>query len=142
MSARGADRSVGELAQIVLFADLSVPELREIDHILEEEFYDEGRRILRRGIEGSNFYVIVEGEAATVVDDVERARLSTGDYFGEMSLLLGESPDTDVTALTPLRCRVLAGIHFERFLLEHPHVLYRMLQAQTLRLHSVNQWHE
>ena len=140
MSKRGADQSVEELSQIVLFADLSRPELREIDRIFEEEFYDSGRRILRRGIEGSNFYVVVEGEAAVEVDGAEKARFTSGDYFGEMSLLLGEPPTEDIVAVTALRCRVLPGIHFERFMVEHPQVLYRMLQTQTFRLHTTDRW--
>jgi len=136
VSERGADHSIEELSQIVLFADLSRPELREIDRILEEEFYDAGRRVLRQGIEGPNFYVIVDGEAAVRVDGVEKGRLSSGDYFGEASLLLGGPPERDVVAVTPLRCRVLAGVHFERFMLDHPRILYRMLQTQTFRLYA------
>jgi CRP-like cAMP-binding protein len=139
---RGADQSIEQLSQIVLFADLSRPELREIDRILEEEFYDAGRRVLRQGIEGPNFYVIVDGEATVNVDGVEKARLSTGDYFGEASLLLGGPPERDVIAATPLRCRVLSGVHFERFMLDHPRILYRMVQTQTLRLYESDRWQE
>lgn len=138
MSKRGGDQSVEELSQVVLFSALSRPELREIDRIFEEEFYDAGRRILRRGIEGPNFYVIVEGEASVQVDGDEKARLTSGDYFGEASLLLGEAPMTDVVAVTSMRCRVLAGVHFETFMLEHPQILYRMLQTQTFRLHQAD----
>jgi CRP-like cAMP-binding protein len=142
MSTHGADQSIEELSHIVLFADLSRPELREIDRVLEEEFYDAGRRVLRAGIEGPNFYVIVDGEAAVSVDGVEKARLTSGDYFGEASLLLGGPPDRDVVAVTDLRCRVLAGVQFERFMLDHPRIMYRMLQTQTFRIHASDRWQE
>ena len=142
MSKRGADRSIEELSQIVLFADLSRPELREIDRILEEEFYDSGRRVLRAGIEGPNFYVIVEGEAAISADGVEEARLGAGDYFGEAALLLGGPPEKDVVAISELRCRVLAGVDFERFMVDHPRIMYRLLQTQTFRVHASGRWQE
>lgn len=142
MSNRGTDQSIEQLSQVVLFADLSRPELREIDRVLEEEFYDAGRRVLRQGIEGPNFYVIVDGEATVTRDGVEQARLSTGDYFGEASLLLGGPPERDVVATTALRCRVLGGVHFERFMLDHPRILYRMLQTQTFRLYASDRWQE
>lgn len=140
MATRKDGDAIEELSQIVLFADLSRPELREIDRILEEEFYDAGRRVLREGIEGPNFYVIVDGEAAVQIDGVEKARLSTGDYFGEASLLLGGPPERDVVAVSALRCRVLPGVHFERFMLEHPRIMYRLLQTQTFRLHAPERW--
>jgi CRP-like cAMP-binding protein len=104
--------------------------------VLEEEYYDAGRRVLRQGIEGPNFNVILEGEASVQADGVEEARLSAGDYFGEAPLLLGGPPERDVVAMTGLRCRVLAGIDFEKFMLDHPRVLYRLLQTQTFRLYA------
>lgn len=136
------DDSIQELSQIVLFADLTHPELHEVDRILDEEFFDEGRRVLRDGIHGSNFYVIVDGVAAVHVDDEERGRLSTGDYFGEISLLLGQAPPVDVIAVTSLKCRVLPAAKFESFLLDHPRVMLRMLQAQALRYQASSGWHD
>jgi CRP-like cAMP-binding protein len=34
--------------------------------------------------------VILDGEAAVVVDGTERARLGRGEFFGEISIILGE----------------------------------------------------
>ncbi len=136
------DEAVQELSRMVLFADLSRPELQAIDRIFEEEFFEEGRRILRQGIQGSNFYVIVDGEASIHVDGRERARLKNGDCFGEMSLLLGDVPSADVIAVTDMRCRTLPGGHFEEFLISHPRVMYRMLQAEALRLQAANRWQD
>lgn len=136
----GQEGEVRDLSQIVLFSDLSRPELHEVSRTLEEEFFDAGSRILRQGIHGSNFYVIVEGDAVVRTDGKDRLRLSTGDYFGEISLLLGEPPPGDVVAVTPLKCRVLAGDQFEAFMLAHPRILYRMLQSEALQLHASKRW--
>jgi CRP-like cAMP-binding protein len=55
-----------------------------------------------------------------------------------MSLLLGSAPTADVTALTPLRCLVLAGPDLHGFLDKHPTVMYRMLVAMARRLSFAN----
>ena len=39
-----------------------------------------------------------------------------------------------------LRCLVIPGPEFERFMLENPRVLYRMLQAEALRLRNTTEW--
>lgn len=127
------DGAVTALGRMVLFADLSRPELHEIHRVLEEEFFDEGRRIVRRGIGGSNFYVIVDGEAEISGSDGRSERLKPGDFFGDDALLLDESPRYDVTAVTGVTCRVLRGDRFEDFMIGHPHVLFRMLQSQALK---------
>jgi CRP-like cAMP-binding protein len=74
------------------------------------------------------------------VDGVERARLARGDFFGEVSILLAESPIADIVALSPLRCLVLGGDGVEGFLIANPRVMYRMLQAQARRLRAANRW--
>jgi CRP-like cAMP-binding protein len=137
-----ADRQalIDAIAGFGLFADLSAPQLEEIVHTFDEAVFAEGERVLRQGISGSGFYVILDGEAAIVVDGTERARLARGDFFGEVSILLGETPIADVVALRPLRCLVLAGPAVETFLVAHPRVMYRMLQAQARRLRAANRW--
>ena len=131
---------VDAIAGFALFADLTDPQLTKIVHIFEEAFYAEGERILRQGLTGSGFHVILDGEAAVVVDGHERATLARGDYFGEVSVILGESPIADVVATRPLRCLVLPGPRVEAFLIDHPRVMYRMLQVQSRRLRAANRW--
>jgi CRP/FNR family transcriptional regulator, cyclic AMP receptor protein len=133
-----ADESVDLLASLALFADLDAPQLEAIDHTFEEAAYAPGQRILRQGISGSNFYVIVEGDATVRIDGEDRATLGRGDFFGEMSLLLGEPPSADVVARTPLRCLVLAGLDLRSFLMRHPPVMYRMLNTMAMRLRAAN----
>ena len=134
------DEIVDQIAGFALFADLAGPQLQRVAHTFEEQWYAEGERILRQGLTGSGFYVILDGEAAVVIDGTERARLARGDFFGEVSIILGESPIADVVALRPLRCLVLAGPRVETFLVNHPRVMYRMLQVQARRLRAANRW--
>jgi len=136
----GREELVDAIAGFGLFADLASPQLVRIVHTFEEVAYADGERVLRQGLSGSAFHVIVDGEAIIVVDGDERARLGRGDFFGEVSILLGEAPIADVVAVRPLRCLVLAGPAVEAFLVDHPRVMYRMLQAQARRLRAANRW--
>jgi CRP/FNR family transcriptional regulator, cyclic AMP receptor protein len=128
------------LAGFALFADLNAPQLLGVAGSFEEIAFAEGERVLRQGLTGSGFYVILDGEAAIVVDGTERARLGRGEFFGEVSIILGESPIADVVATRPMRCLVLPGPQVEAFLIAHPRVMYRMIQAQARRLRAANRW--
>ncbi len=134
------DELIDAIAGFGLFADLSSPQLEGVAHTFEEVAYAEGQKVLHQGLSGSGFHVILEGDAAVIVDGEERARLGRGDFFGEVSIFLGEAPIADIVALRPLRCLVLAGPQVEPFLIAHPRVMYRMLQVQARRLRAANRW--
>ncbi|HWC31645.1 MAG TPA: cyclic nucleotide-binding domain-containing protein [Actinomycetota bacterium] len=125
---------------ISLFADLSRPQLEGVAHTFEEEWYPDGQRILRQGFQGNNFYVILDGEAVVRIDGQDRVKLARGDFFGEVSVLLGEAPTADVVAARPLRCLVMPGSQVQGFLTAHPQVMFRLLQAQARRLRATLQW--
>jgi CRP-like cAMP-binding protein len=131
---------VERLAQLTLFADLTRPQVEAVAHTFEEEVFGEGQRVLRQGLSGSAFYVILDGEASVRVDGVERARLGRGDYFGEISVLTGAPPNADVVAGTLLRCLVVPGPELKQFLLEQPQVMLRVLQAEAQRVRTATAW--
>jgi CRP-like cAMP-binding protein len=128
------------LAGFAMFSDLSTAQLQQVAHVFDEAVYPAGERILRQGLTGSGFFVILDGEAAIVVDGQQRATLGRGEYFGEVSILLGESPVADVVALQPMRVLVMSGPAVKEFLIAHPDVMFRMLQAQARRLRNANRW--
>lgn len=128
------------IAGMTLFADLTAPQLEAIAHQFEERFYPAGERIVRQGVSGSGLFVIIEGSALVVHDGVEKATLGRGDFFGDLSVLLGEPPVADVIASTTLRCLVLGSGDVERFLIGNPKVMFRMMQALARRLRIANKW--
>ena len=128
------------LGQLALFADLTPTQLEAVAHSHEEDVFAEGERVLRRGLSGGNFYVILEGEAAVEIDGEERHRLARGDFFGEISALTGEPPTADVVASTMLRCLVIPGAQLEKLLLDRPQFMLRMLRMEARRLRSTLEW--
>jgi CRP-like cAMP-binding protein len=125
------------LAGLALFADLSRPELEAIGDPEWERRFASGARVLRRGFSGSGFYVILEGEAAVEIEGREPRILRRGDFFGEVSTLLGSHPTADVVARTQLQCLEIPGPDLEGFLLAHPRVLLRMLKTVTRRIQDL-----
>jgi CRP-like cAMP-binding protein len=134
------DDVVNTIAGFTLFADLTGPQLEELVHIFDEAWFGQGERVLRQGVSGGGFYIILEGTAAIRVNDVERSSLKPGEYFGEVSCLIGEVPIADIVAATPLRCLVLPGGQLEGFLTAHPRVMYRLLQGEARKLNNTTKW--
>jgi len=132
--ASAAAQLVDTLSGISLFADVGAPELASIAHIVEERRFADGERILRQGISGSAFHLILDGTATIRVDGKDYGTLERGDFFGEISILLAEPPVADIVAGRGLRCAVIAGPALESFMLAHPTVLYRMLKAEARKL--------
>lgn len=129
------------LARLALFADLTRAELEAAGQVFDEQVFDHGERVLRQGLTGNAFYVLLDGCVAIEIDGTERARLYPGDFFGEVSILTGETPTADVVATSQLRCAVLGEPDVEPFLIRHPRVMLRMLVAEARRVRSANLWH-
>lgn len=122
------------LASLAIFADLTRPELEKVAHSLEERYFAQDEKVLREGLSGSSFYIILEGEAALVARGNRLGTLARGDFFGEISVLLGQPPVADVIAIRPLRCLVVPGELLREFLQTHPRVCYRLLVAEARKL--------
>ena len=138
----GRSELVETLGRLTLFADFTRPELEAVAHTVDEEMFAEGQRVLRQGLTGSGFFVILEGNATIHVDGEARWTLGPGDFFGETSLLTGGTPTADVVATSLLRCAVVPGPEFEQFLLARPRFLYRLLQAEADRLRNALEWRQ
>ena len=130
---------VETLSRLSLFADLTQPQLEEVAHATDEELFEEGRRILRENLSGSGLFFVLEGEVSVMLAGRELARLGRGEFFGEISVLLGTPPMADVVAASLVRCLVVPQPDVERFLVERPRILYRMFQAEARRLRAAEQ---
>jgi small-conductance mechanosensitive channel/CRP-like cAMP-binding protein len=91
------------LEHVDLFRDLS-PEMRgRLAAASKREIFHAGDDVVRQGDDDRSLFVVARGvfEVSLTMGDVKSvvARLGTGDFFGEMSLLSGEKRSAHVTAL-------------------------------------------
>ena len=128
------------IAGFSLFSDLSAQELDRIVQLFDEAWFAEGEKVLRQGFTGSGFYVILDGSAVIRIDGVDRNSLRAGDYFGEISVLLGVPPTADIVAQGALRCLVLPGDQLETLLVAHPRMMFRLLQGEARKLRGTTKW--
>jgi CRP/FNR family transcriptional regulator, cyclic AMP receptor protein len=135
-----AENVIETLASLSLFGDLSYPELEALVHTFEEEVFAKDQRVLRQDVSGGSFYVILSGEARVVIDGEQRATLTRGDFFGEISALTDTPPTADVVAATVLRCLAIPAHELKSLMLSRPTVAYRMLQIEARRLRAANTW--
>ena len=131
---------VETLRRFNLFADLDRAQLEAIADPDSERSFAAGVRIMRRGMSGTGFYVILDGEASVTLSGEELNRLRPGDFFGEISTLLDEPLSADVTAESPVRVLEIPGPRLEAFLLSYPKVMLRMLVTEARRLQEVLAW--
>lgn len=128
------------IAGFALFADLTTPQREHVVDVFGEQWFADGEKVLRQGLSGSGLYVVVDGSAAIRIDGVDRATLRAGDYFGEISCLLGEPPTADIVAIGALRCLVLPSSQVEDFLKSAPNVMYRILQGEARKVRTTTKW--
>lgn len=128
------------IAGFALFADLTTPQREHVVDVFTEQWFADGEKVLRQGLSGSGLYVILDGSAAIRIDGLDRTTLRAGDYFGEISCLLGEPPTADVVAVGALRCLVLPASEIEAFLKSNPPVMFRLLQGEARKVRTTTQW--
>jgi CRP-like cAMP-binding protein len=130
----------GSLGSLALFADLPPESLEALAASMQEEEFGEGEWILRKGQANAGLRVILEGEVTVVIGGIDRAVLHAGMFFGEISVLLDQPVGASVVSRTPLRCAHIDRADLIPFLLEHPTVTLRLLQAEARRVDDANRW--
>jgi CRP-like cAMP-binding protein len=91
------------LAKFTVFAELNEEELHTLIEQSVKESYSAGERIINAGDSGHCMYVILSGSACVTVKrgtgEIELARLSAGDFFGEVALVDDGPRSATVTAI-------------------------------------------
>src|SRR5438132_12878298 len=100
---RSAADDISEtLAGLAIFADLSRPEVERIAHTLEERYFAQDERVLREGLSGSAFYIILDGEAPVIPGGKRVNTPGRGELFGAITVRPGAGPAADSIAARPL----------------------------------------
>ena len=105
-SIKGSVERVNMLRGISLFRRLPPALVSKVAAWFEPRHVKSGDVIIREGERGAAFYVILKGACQVIrrrdeATEEELARLGTGEYFGEISLILQKPTTATVRALEP-----------------------------------------
>lgn len=110
---------VGFLKNVPILESLTEMEIMTLADSLAEEKYQDGQVICNQGDSGDYFYIVKDGVAVctqkdSTGKDKEVARLSSGNYFGEIALLTDKPRQATVKAEGLLKVLALDRATFTR----------------------------
>ncbi len=102
---------LARLRSIGFLSVLNEAEHRQLAEGAEQRLFMPGELVVHEGDEGSEFFVIMAGSADVEISTEGRASkvaaITSGDFFGEMSLLTGAPRSASVRATSPLTVLVV-----------------------------------
>jgi CRP-like cAMP-binding protein len=126
-----------ELASAPLFEGMSRDDIAAALGEFGECRFPGGRRIVLEGLRGSDFFIVVAGSAAVLVDGWRVATLGAGDFFGEIAVLGDGLRSASVRAETPLHCLVLPNGKLEHLMVAHPQLGLNLIRTVIGRFQDV-----
>ena len=126
------------LRNIPLFAKLEPSKLKLLAFTSERLNYDAEQELFHQGDMGDAAYLIVEGEAAVVVDapkgEIEVATLSRNDFVGEIAILCDVPRTATVRAKSPLVTLRISKDLFFRLIAEFPQMSVEIMRELAQRV--------
>jgi CRP-like cAMP-binding protein len=127
------------LAKVPLFSSLKDRQLHRLADRMIERTYNAGDMIVRQGLGGEGFFVIVSGKAEAVRERQDGEKIAVNnfgptDFFGELALLDAEGVRTaTITATEPTTCLVLTRWDFLAVLRADAEMSVEILQELARR---------
>jgi CRP-like cAMP-binding protein len=117
-------RRVDALSRVDVFRALDAEKIDRLARRMRMIIYGPGETVLRQGDPGDSLYVVRAGSVVVRLGSHgaqrEVATLSSGQFFGEMSLMTGESRSATVVAKTDCECYIVDKEAFQEILEERP----------------------
>jgi HEAT repeat protein len=130
------------LKRVLLFADLSPADLKQVAAIAQEESFSDGALIVRQGDAGDIMFIVVSGEVRVVATngqkETELARRQPGEYVGEMALISREPRIANLIAVGNVRALCLDQKSFEALLRDRPDASLAVIQVLCKRLKELS----
>jgi len=104
------------LKSVKLLESLDPYERSKIADALRTRSFKAGETIIAQGTQGSEFFMLEDGQAQAFKDGNKVMDYNKSDYFGELSLLKDQPRAADVKAKTDCRVAVLERAAFKRLL--------------------------
>lgn len=120
-------RFPGPIPQSPLFEKMSEDDLDALLPQMDLEQFEDGDVIITEGDEGTSLYVVVSGEVKVFTkqqsgENLYLAKLGSGDFFGEISLLTGRKRTATITAAAKTELLRLDREKFDELTKAKPHM--------------------
>jgi CRP-like cAMP-binding protein len=132
-------QAVIRLAQTPIFANMGAANLHAVAQRLVLQHVPAGELIYRAGDSGDALFLVDEGEvelttetASGVIEELDR--ISTGYFFGEMSLLTGKNRTEDATTISDTNLWILYKADLDELVALHPTIGSALNQVVAARL--------
>ena len=127
------------LQSVSIFWDLNEDELGHIADKMVLKHFENGNYIFLEDSEGEQCFFVLEGSVKVTRlskdgREVILAMLNEGDFFGEMSLLDGESRSANVIALEKTKVLTLDRNDFIEVVNDYPQIAVQLLKELARRL--------
>ncbi len=124
------------LKKVGLFGGLTDREISTVLSTAKERRFGAGETIIEEGYQGgAGFYVLLEGRAVASRAGKKLHEFAPGDYFGEMALLLENTPRTaSIVTLEPTTCLVITAWDLKSLIDLHPAIAVKMTSELARRL--------
>lgn len=123
------------ISRVPLFTGLPPDRLLRIERLLRPRLYFPGETIVRKGERGDTVYFVSSGAVAVHVPGLDAPiRLGSGDFFGEIALVLDQPRNADVTAIAYCQLLLLDKREFNRLYSSDPDMKTHIDQAIEKRL--------
>ena len=133
------DRRAELLAACPLFKGIEPAGLAGLAELATPVDFPTGHVIARQGEIGTGFFVVIDGMVRVVRDGAVVARLGSGEFFGELSVLDRLPRNATVATEAPTTCLALASWDFEKILLDQPALTLSILRGVAARLRDVTE---
>lgn len=130
----GSSEISSALGAVPFFSGLNAKQLKMVAESGKELSYDSGDTIVQEGTMGVGFYMLIDGKVEVRKGAKVLAKLSKGQFFGEMSLIDEEPRSADVVAIQPTKCFTVSTWVFSALIRQHPELAVSMLKELAKRL--------
>jgi CRP-like cAMP-binding protein len=117
------------LASVPMLSGLSRRQLRRVLDRMSEHEYREGAAMVRQGTRGETLFLLTDGTAKVARGGRTVAKLSPGDFFGEIAVLDRRPRTASVVAASPVKVLVLHREDLRDILAAEPQAAWSLLEA-------------
>lgn len=128
------DAKVEVLRRAPLFSGLSKRELQKIASLADEIDLPEGKELIREGVRGRQFFVLLEGNVAVRKRGRKVAIRGGTEFFGEIALVSNAPTNATVRATSAVRALVITDRAFRALLERVPQIQLKILRSLAERL--------